>query len=95
MEKLYSVAELAARWNCTEKTARQRMRQIGILGRPMMCRESLIEAWERRNTTAPEWPHAPGIPKGGKRRQAAMAIQQGPLKPGQFISRVRIKPKGA
>lgn len=91
MEKLYGAEELAERWHCTERTARERMRQIGILNcKPMMCRESLVDAWERRNTEAPQT--APGIPKGGARKRKNITpIKQGPLKPGQFISRVRLK----
>ena len=44
MEKLYGVAELAERWGCTERTARERMRRIGAFGKPMRCRESAIDA---------------------------------------------------
>lgn len=84
MEKLYGVKELAERWHCTERTARERMRKIGILGRPMMCRESAIDAWERANTEYPPEPRP-------KRRKNAVTfpVVQGPLKPGQYISRVR------
>ena len=42
MENLYGVQELAARWHCTERTARKRMRRIGTIGHPMMCRRALL-----------------------------------------------------
>lgn len=89
MEKLYGVEELAERWHCSERTARERMRRIGTIGKPMMCRESAIAAWERQIEQTP----APGIPKGGarKRKQNIIRIEQGPLRPGQIISRVRPK----
>jgi len=87
MENLYGVQELAARWHCTERTARERMRRIGTIGRPMMCREGAIVAWERQQERVP----APGVPKGGARKRNVIQIQQGPLKPGQIISRVRLK----
>jgi len=90
MEKLYSVQELAERWHCKERTARERMRKIGTIGKPMLCRESAIVAWEREIEQKP----APGIPKGGaRRRKNVIRIEQGPLKPGQIISRVRVAPK--
>lgn len=91
MEKLYGVAELAERWGCTERTARERMRRIGAFGKPMKCRESAIDAWERHEMGTPAWMQPPGIPKGGKRQKNVFQIEQGPLKPGQFISRVRPK----
>ena len=88
MENLYGVHQLAERWQCAERTARERMRKIGTIGKPMMCRESAIVAWERQIEQTP----APGIPKGGARkRKNVIQIQQGPLKPGQIISRVRLK----
>ena len=88
MDRLYGAKELAERWHCAERTAKDRMREIGCFGRPMMCRESAIVAWE----LSQERQKAPGIPKGGARqRKNVSPIKQGPLKPGQFISRVRLK----
>jgi len=88
MEELYSAEELAKRWRCSKRTAWERMRQIGAFGRPMMCRAGAVAAWERIQ----EERNAPGIPKGGARkRKNVITIKQGPLKPGQLISRVRIK----
>lgn len=88
MENLYGAEELAARWHCNERTARERMRRIGAFGRPMVCRESAITAWEREQEALA----APGIPKGGaRRRKNVTPIRQGPLKPGQIISRIRPK----
>ena len=55
MEKLYGVQELAERWHCKERTARERMRKIGAMGKPMLCRESEIDAWERANTQSRIW----------------------------------------
>lgn len=90
MERLYTARELAERWHCEERTARERMRKIGGFGRPMLCRESAITAWEREQ----EEIQRPGIPKGGARkRKNVIRIEQGPLKPGQIISRVRPKVK--
>ncbi len=88
MEDLYGVQELAERWHCAERTARARMRKIGTIGKPMMCRESAIAAWERKTEQKPE----PEIRQGtARRRSNVIQIQQGPLKPGQIISRVRPK----
>lgn len=91
MEKLYGVEELAQRWHCKERTARERMRKIGTIGRPMMCRESAIVAYERSIEEAPA-----GTRSGSTRRKrrGVIEINQGPLKPGQIISRVRPKREG-
>lgn len=85
MEKLYGAAELAERWHCNERTARERMRKIGGFGRPMLCREGAIITWERQQEEA-----AVPQPRQRKRRNVT-PITQGPLKPGQIISRVRPK----
>ena len=91
MERLYGAEELAERWHCAICTAKDRMREIGTIGRPMMCRESTIEEWEREQEKR-SLNKAPGIPKGGARRRDRITpIKQGPLKPGQFISRIRVK----
>lgn len=88
MEKLYGVQELAERWHCTERTARERMRKIGALKKPMLCRESAIEAWERANT---EYAREPEVKTRRRKNPAPFPVVQGPLKPGQYISRVRLK----
>lgn len=88
MEKLYGVQELAERWHCKERTARERMRKIGAMGKPMLCRESEIDAWERANTQTAQEPEA----RPRRRKTIPLfPMAQGPLKPGQYISRVRPK----
>lgn len=94
MERLYGVEDLCARWHCKERTARDRMREIGSIGRPKLCRECDVEEWEIRQAEAARARSATPEGKGRKGRKGKTVpfpIQQGPLKPGQRISRVRLK----
>lgn len=94
MEKLYGIQEIMARYGCKERKARDIMREMGTLPiRPMMVRESDIEAWEQTSRQRKEEP----VAYGRKARKPVLPfpkVQQGPLKPGQHISRVRPKAIG-
>lgn len=90
MEKLYGVADLCERWHCKERTARERMRQIGSIGRPKLCRESDVETWEKAQAEAAREKSAQAE-KSRRKKTVPFPIRQGPLKPGQFISRVRLE----
>ena len=100
MEKLYTQQELMDRWHCKPRTARDRMREIGVVSRnPALCLESMVEAWERAQAEKARQPkeNPQTMPAGrrnsrkGKQALPFPAIEQGPLKPGQLISRVRPK----
>lgn len=93
MEKLYGVPEIMERYGCKERTARNIMREMGTLNiRPMKVRESAIEAWELRGREQRE-----SQAQDRRRKKSVLPfpkVQQGPLKPGQHISRVRPKAIG-
>ena len=90
MEKLYGVPEIMDRYGCAERTARKIMREMGTINlRPMRVRESAIEAWELHGQEKKQEERSGR--KGRKRTLPFPSIQQGPLKPGQIISRVRPK----
>lgn len=92
MEKLYGISEIMERYECKERTARKIMREMGTLNlRPMKVRESAIEAWEQKGREERQAATAPGGRRGRKAALPFPTIEQGPLKPGQIISRVRPK----
>lgn len=90
MEKLYGVQEIMERYGCAERTARKIMREMGTINlRPMRVRESAIEAWELKGQ---EKKQEEQIGRRGRKKSLPFpSIPQGPLKPGQIISRVRPK----
>ncbi len=53
MEKLHSVRDLMARYQCSRQTAIRYMRQMEHMTGPYMVRESVLEAWERGRTVRP------------------------------------------
>lgn len=98
MEKLYTQEELMERWRCKQRTARDRMREIGTVSqKPALCLESMVEAWERDQAEKARQPkEPPQQEKTGRRNRKSRAplpfpTEQGPLRPGQIISRVRPK----
>lgn len=54
MEKLFSVKDICARYQCKPVTARKMMRDMEHIERPLMVSERAVAAWERRNTLPPE-----------------------------------------
>lgn len=90
MEKLYGVPEIMDRYGCAERTARKIMREMGTINlRPMKVRESAIEAWELKGQEKKQEEQTGR--RGRKKSLPFPSIPQGPLKPGQIISRVRPK----
>ena len=59
MDRWLSVSDLANRWKCCAATARTRMRQMIHMERPMMARESAVDAWERARLRGPGLESAP------------------------------------
>ena len=53
MEKLLSVADLMARYQCSRQTAIRYMQQMEHQERPYMVRQSVLEAWDRSRTVMP------------------------------------------
>jgi len=53
MEKLLSVADLMARYQCSRQTAIRYMQKMEHMEKPYMVRASVIEAWERERTVRP------------------------------------------
>lgn len=55
MEKLYSVADICARYQCKDaRTARKIMRDMEHMEKPLMVTERAVKAWEQRKTLPPE-----------------------------------------
>ncbi len=54
MEKLFSVKDIAARYQCKPATARKYMRDMDHMEGPLMVSERAVAAWERRRTYPPE-----------------------------------------
>ena len=53
MERLLSVADLMARYQCSRQTAVRYMQKLEHMERPYMIRESVLAAWERERTVKP------------------------------------------
>ena len=53
MERLLSVADLMARYQCSRQTAIRYIRKMEHLEKPYMVRESVLTAWERERTVKP------------------------------------------
>lgn len=54
MERLFSVADICARYQCKPATARKYMRDMEHMENPLMVSERAVAAWERRKTMPPE-----------------------------------------
>ena len=54
MERLLSVRDVCARYQCKPQTARKYMRDMEHLEAPLMVTERAVMAWERRKTLPPE-----------------------------------------
>lgn len=54
MERLFSVADICARYQCKPATARKYMRDMEHMENPLMVSERAVTAWERRKTMPPE-----------------------------------------
>jgi hypothetical protein len=67
MDRLYSVQDIAARYQCKAATARKYMRDMEHLESPLMVSERAVAAWERRKTLPPERETRQLIRKGVKR----------------------------
>ena len=92
MEKLYGVPEIMDRYGCAERTARKIMREMGTINlRPMRVRESAIDAWELKGREEKQTDRKQQGRRGRKPALPFPGAVQGPLKPGQIISRVRPK----
>lgn len=55
MDRLYSVKDIQARYQCNPATARKYMRQMEHIEQPLMVSERAISAWEKRKLTMPDW----------------------------------------
>ena len=53
MEKLYSVPDLMARYQCSRQTAIRYLQTMEHLEKPYMVRESVLQDWERSRTVRP------------------------------------------
>ena len=53
MEKLLSVADLMARYQCSRQTAIRYMQKMEHMEKPYMVRASVLAAWERERTVRP------------------------------------------
>lgn len=54
MDRLYSVKDICARYQCKAATARKYMRDMEHIENPLMVSERAVAAWERRKTMPPE-----------------------------------------
>ena len=53
MEKLLSVADMMARYQCSRQTAIRYMQRMEHMEKPYMVRQSVVEAWDRSRTVRP------------------------------------------
>ena len=53
MEKLLSVADMMARYQCSRQTAIRYMQKMEHQEKPYMVRQSVVEAWDRSRTVRP------------------------------------------
>ena len=97
MERLLTIAEIMERYHFTnERTARNRMRDIGALNtRPMLVAESAVERWEAENIKRRQ-ADEPQVSNRRRNRTKSPLMFPSPPEPtpGQLISRVRPKPNG-
>ena len=68
MERLYSVKDICARYQCKDVTARKIMRNMVHMEKPLMVSERALTAWEQRKTLPPESETRRMIRKGVKKR---------------------------
>lgn len=54
MERLLTVQDVCARYQCKATTARKYMRDMEHMESPLMVTERAVAAWERRKTVPPE-----------------------------------------
>lgn len=54
MDRLFSVHDICARYQCASATARKYMRDMDHMEAPLMVSERAVAAWERRKTYPPE-----------------------------------------
>ena len=54
MERLLSVKDISERYQCKPATARQYMRNMVHMERPLMVTERAVREWETRKTLPPE-----------------------------------------
>lgn len=66
MDRLFSVHDICARYQCKSATARKYMREMEHMESPLMVTERAVAAWERRKTMPPESETRKLIRKGGK-----------------------------
>lgn len=67
MERLLSVADLMARYQCSRQTAIRYIRKMEHQEKPYMVRETVLNAWERSRTVNP-----PEVIRAEMRRQKMM-----------------------
>ena len=94
MERLMMITDIMERYKCNEKTARNYMREMGaIKTKPMMVRETAVEAWERRR----EEESLKKCRRESRKPENVfnLAGRLPKPKPGQIISRQRPKRKEA
>ena len=53
MERLLSVQDLMARYQCSRQTAIRYMQKMEHMEKPYMVRETVLAAWERERTVKP------------------------------------------
>ena len=53
MERLLSVNDLMARYQCSRQTAIRYMQKMEHMEKPYMVKASVLEAWERSKTVKP------------------------------------------
>jgi hypothetical protein len=54
MDRLLSVQDICARYQCKPATARKYMRDMAHMESPLMVTERAVADWERRKTLPPE-----------------------------------------
>ena len=53
MERLLSVADMMERYQCSRQTAVRYIRKMEHMEKPLMVRQSVVEAWDRSRTVVP------------------------------------------
>lgn len=53
MERLFSVADLMERYQCSRQTAVRYIQKMEHMEKPYMVRETVLAAWERSRTVQP------------------------------------------
>lgn len=96
MECLYGIPEIRERYGIAERTARELMRdEIGLVRKhpPKVTESALAEYEARQQEKLKKISRKDGENnQRGRKKAAALpfpVVKQGPLKPGQTISRVR------